>query len=290
MRGVVRGIMDRRLALYLALPLALLTIWNPSYAEWCALALIIVAGIPHGAFDLRIAEISWRARLGSRSSLFAAYVFVGGMMSALCLMAPGVGLSLFLIISAIHFIEGESDRPLDVTAIAFGIAAILTPIGLHTTESARYLSFFFGESAFNQYANIVSLCATVLLVCAAALLVVDATRGRRKRLLERTVSLLAWVTLPPLAGFSVWFIGCHSRRHLERCRPLYLTEGHKLPSDFVGISILAILLLAPLSWRFDLSDINQLFAASIILIAGLTLPHMVITRDLASSHGEMSND
>jgi hypothetical protein len=50
-----------------------------------------------------------------------------------------------------------------------------------------------------------------------------------------------------------------------------------VPVDFIVLSILAISLIAPLSLWFNLSDIHQLFAASIVLIAGLTLPHMVVT-------------
>ena len=45
------------------------------------------------------------------------------------------------------------------------------------------------------------------------------------------------------------------------------------------ISLLALLLLVPLLWRFDPRDLNQLFAASMILIAGLTLPHMIVTHE-----------
>jgi hypothetical protein len=56
-----------------------------------------------------------------------------------------------------------------------------------------------------------------------------------------------------------------------------------LPADFVVISVLAMLLLAPLAARFDLSDITQLFAASIVLIAGLTLPHMIVSHGLGNA-------
>lgn len=46
------------------------------------------------------------------------------------------------------------------------------------------------------------------------------------------------------------------------------------------ISLLALVLLVPLLLRFDPRDLNQLFAASIILIAGLTLLHMIVTHEL----------
>ena len=55
-----------------------------------------------------------------------------------------------------------------------------------------------------------------------------------------------------------------------------------MPTDFVLISLLAIAGLIPFSFAFDFSDINQLFAASICLIAGLTLPHMIVSHGIGS--------
>lgn len=64
---------------------------------------------------------------------------------------------------------------------------------------------------------------------------------------------------------------------MQRALP-FLGEGlRKLPRDFVIISVLAVALIIPLNFWFDLRDLHQLFAASIVLIAGLTLPHMIIT-------------
>jgi hypothetical protein len=60
-----------------------------------------------------------------------------------------------------------------------------------------------------------------------------------------------------------------------------------MPLDFLVISLVAILLITPLSLLFDLRDINQLFAATIVLIAGLTLPHMLVTHDLRETMKRM---
>jgi hypothetical protein len=104
--------------------------------------------------------------------------------------------------------------------------------------------------------------------------------------LERLICLISWLLLPPLAGFSVWFIGRHSRQHLELCGKMFQATKKEIPIEFLVISLLAIASLAPFMMLFDFSDINQLFAAAICLIAGLTLPHMVVShgiRDLTNS-------
>jgi hypothetical protein len=92
--------------------------------------------------------------------------------------------------------------------------------------------------------------------------------------------------LPPLAGFAVWFIGRHSRQHLQTCRAMFCSSGIPIPMDFALISLLAIGGILPLGLYFDLTQLEQLFAASLCLIAGLTLPHMVVShriRDLLTS-------
>ncbi len=277
------------LVAFLATLLGSLVAVQPAWAEWTALGLIIVAGIPHGAFDLRVAEAAWLPRL-PRAVVAGVYVAIGTAMSAFCLAWPGFGLALFLLISAIHFSEGEGEGSSKVTAVVFGAGAILFPIGLHVREAAPYLSFFWDAQSVADSREII-LWTAILLFAAAILLVArDVVSGNRQQATERAVCLLAWLVLPPLSGFCVWFVGRHSRQHLAHCKGLFSGSTMGLPRDFVVISFLAILLLAPLALRFDLSDINQLFAASIVLIAGLTLPHMVVSHRLKSSLSQMSQE
>ena len=248
-------------------------------ADWLALGLIIIAGIPHGSFDLRAAARWWGSSPSRTCTLVLSYIFVGVCMSALCLLWPGVGLSLFLVISAIHFAEGERPSSTLVGAIALGIGAILLPISCHMPEARQYLGFFASESTLTAIEPYVVLSGVVLSFFLACALAIEARINPKSEIVQKVVCLLAWIFLPPLAGFCVWFIGRHSRQHLERSKP-FLSEpiaARRVPVDFIVLSILAIALIAPLSLWFNLSDIHQLFAASIVLIAGLTLPHMVVT-------------
>jgi hypothetical protein len=61
---------------------------------------------------------------------------------------------------------------------------------------------------------------------------------------------------------------------------MFTDTQHKIPTDFIAISLLAIVGLAPFAMLFDFSDINQLFSAAICLIAGLTLPHMIVSHGM----------
>ncbi len=255
--------------------------------EWLALGLIIIAGIPHGSFDLRVAEAKWGGEGRSRLLILAAYVISGIAMSAVCVAAPTVGLALFLLISVFHFSGGEVVEGGRLRAAVIGLSAVLLPIGLHLSEAQGYLGYFVPESLLDIAAPALKGLSIVMVVVVGVILSRDTLRGEQgldSDTIQRWICLLAWVLLPPLSGFAVWFLGRHSRHHLEVCRDFFRSSRRGIPIDFVVISLVAILLIVPLSFLFDVRDINQLFAASIVLIAGLTLPHMLVTHDI---HGTL---
>lgn len=252
------------------------------FAEWAALILIILAGIPHGSFDLRVAQKKW-GDTHSNLYIVGGYLTLVGLMSALCLFQPFIGLLLFLAISTLHFSEGESaDSGTTYSLLGFctGVGAILIPIGLHLEEAHAYLGFFIPEIVFRQISPWLRNLALIL--CSVILLshmhgLVRGTKGHRIVCFERLLCLAAWILLSPLAGFSVWFLGRHSRMHLEMCRSMFAGARFKLPLDFLVISAAAVVLLAPFAAIFDLTDIHQLFTATLALISGLTLPHIVVS-------------
>jgi Brp/Blh family beta-carotene 15,15'-monooxygenase len=248
-----------------------------------ALGLMMCAGIPHGSFDLRVAEARWRKGGVSREAILLGYLVCVVGMSAMCVFAPLAGLSLFLIISVVHFSEGESNssHSLDVPrGVLFGVSAIALPIGLHLAAAQSYMSFFISPQLFASVQGFLRYAALALAGASSIVLLHDllfSNNVSKSESLQRLICLVGWIVLPPLSGFSVWFIGRHSRQHLEVCREMFEKSGFRVPLDFIVISLLAILGLVPFAALFDFSDLNQLFAASISLIAGLTLPHMIVS-------------
>lgn len=263
-----------------------LCVVSPASSEWLALGLMICAGIPHGSFDLRVAEKKWRVNRESKISLVMAYLAGVLGMSGLCVFYPIVGLSLFLIISAAHFAEGELRRGTlrdRLRGILLGVGAILLPIGLHFPQARVYLSYFVPQETLELLAQPLSIAALATTVILAILLGWDLRSPRhenRRDAIECLVCLLGWIVLPPLSGFAIWFIGRHSYHHLVMCRNKLAGTGEGIPRDFALISILAIVGLLPFATYFDFSKIDQLFTASLCLIAGLTLPHMIVCHDV----------
>lgn len=256
--------------------LGIATAYRVLVAEFLALFLILVAGIPHGAFDLHWARRKWPT--ASSFSISARYLAIGASMSLMCLLLPLLGLVAFLVLSAIHFVEGELPRSRPVTALCIGLASIVLPISFHLQSAGGYLSYFLSAAQFQAVVPLLSFAGPSLFLLCLTLVGIDAIQGRRSESVQRLLCLAGWLLLPPLAGFAVWFIGRHSRQHMLACWRRFEAERTSL-TDLIVISLLALLLLGPLLLRFDPRDLNQLFAASIILVAGLTLPHMIVTHE-----------
>ncbi len=272
-----------KLVLALVSIMTLCRMLAPEWSEWLALGLMIAAGIPHGAFDLRVAEAKWRLEKSSRAAIFSVYTLCVFAMSGLCIYLPLMGLTVFLVMSAIHFAEGEAHATSPTSRMwgcVIGISAILLPIGLHPEDARTYVSFFVSGQIFEAIEiplRQLSRTMTILLTLALLWSLYRERETRQAETLQRLLCVGGWIALPPLCGFSIWFLGRHSRQHLEACRVLFDSTRETIPRDFVLISLLAIVGLAPFAMFFDFSRIDQLFAASICLIAGLTLPHMIVS-------------
>ena len=280
-------------ALVIALLVLLLGIStiDPVLSEWIALLTIIVAGVPHGAFDLRLARA---LRLsGTRTTLFivSAYILSALTMSSLCALLPAVGFPLFIVISIIHFVHGERLSN-NLLSLQVGLAAVCLPIGLHYDAARELMIYFLSLQTLDFLEPFVKNFAVALSISLSFSLSIYLARitqnsVARSDLIEIMLCLAGWILLPPLSAFCIWFIGRHSLGHVLLCKQLLKDNQHRHRDDFILISIAALALFIPLSFLFDLTNLEQLFSAGIVLIAGLTLPHIVIVHN-GTSHNETS--
>jgi len=78
-------------------------------ASLIALLFVVLIGLPHGAFDGAIANHLGAGRsLAAGMKFIAIYCAVALLVIAIWLIAPGLTLTLFLIISMIHFGRGDA--------------------------------------------------------------------------------------------------------------------------------------------------------------------------------------
>lgn len=168
---------------------------------------------------MRVANSKWLPTFKSRKIILALYVAIGASMSLFCLKFPGLGLSSFLIISALHFTEGELPSAGPLMAVAFGVSSILCPIGFHPHVTSAYLGFFIDATNFMAMVPYIQTGAYLAFSLCLLLIALAYLRGTSSGdLIQRLICVFAWLLLPPLSGFSVWFLGRHSRMHLMQCR------------------------------------------------------------------------
>lgn len=273
------------LTLALFLILSACSIASSHTSEWLAMSLIILAGIPHGSFDVQVAKSKWQTSPRSLIAIITLYIVSALGMTSLCIFIPNLGFPLFIVLSALHFSEGETsahDTWHSWRSILYGTAPILLPIGLHPQKAAEYIDFFVGSEYFGSISSIVHSISIALALCFVYANITQLKRDKADIIiqsLERLICLVGWILLPPLSGFAVWFIGRHSRIHIEHCKAI-VPNPRTFSTEFLLISILAIVSLLPFTLIFDLSNLRDLFTASVCLIAGLTLPHMIVSHGL----------
>jgi Brp/Blh family beta-carotene 15,15'-monooxygenase len=78
-------------------------------ASVIALLFVVLIGLPHGAFDGAIANHLGAGRsLAEAAKFITGYCAAAGLVIAIWIMFPAVTLTLFLIISMIHFGRGDA--------------------------------------------------------------------------------------------------------------------------------------------------------------------------------------
>jgi beta-carotene 15,15'-dioxygenase len=252
---------------------------NSARATMIAALFIVIVGIPHGTLDVEIAS----ARFG-KTSASGKMAILGGYLTcatamALCWMfAPIVALSLFLIISIIHFgldWRGGADPFL---AMMVGWALIAMPALSHPQQVSDIFALLTG--------SLTGSTISALLACAAAPAALGSLvfafwafkNNERQNAVDVIACMAAAVFLPPLVAFAVFFCGLHSPRHMaEAMRESVAISSTKKGVVIAAVSLLSLaigvlLFLGQGSLQIESGVIRTAF----VLISILTVPHFIL--------------
>jgi Brp/Blh family beta-carotene 15,15'-monooxygenase len=241
------------------------------------LLLAVLAGLPHGAFDLHIAKRLGLCDTPTQLALWLfKYVSLAAAMIAFWLLAPSLALSFFLLISALHFGRDKfPHQPVAATSLGLIIIALpllFKPAAVATIFSALLLSL--------QQAHVVVTLFSGLCVLAMALLIgvlwISSEASRSVLIFLAVLVVTAWLT-HPLVYFALYFSLSHSPRHLRQ-QWAQLSSSERRPamllvSLFTLLPVVIALLLAPLlsgHWS------ERIIALVFIGLAALTMPHMLL--------------
>lgn len=241
--------------------------------------LVALLGVPHGALDHRLAALLWPLEDWRQQLAFmAAYLGLAGAVVALWIAWPAAALALFLLYSGLHFSDdwrGELSRGARSVA---GLAVVAGPAVMHEAEVAAIFAQLAPEDPAARIAEALAWIGLALLPLLLAVLGLSA-RARPRLSCELALLAAAFLILPPIAYFIVYFCAVHSPRHfLEASAAIGLDPVRgavaALPITLVtlagaGGGALALFLYGSAP---DAVTLKAVF----IGLAALTVPHMLI--------------
>ena len=252
---------------------------NSVQVTMVAALFIVSVGIPHGTLDVEIAA----ARFGKSSAhgkiaILAGYLACAAGMALCWMVAPAIALSLFLIISIIHFgldWRGGADPFL---AMMVGWALIALPALSHPQAVSDIFAILTGSPTGSTI--------SALLACAAAPAALGSLvfafwafkNNERQNAIDVMACMAAAIFLPPLVAFAIFFCGLHSPRHMaEALRESVGISPAKKAAIIAAVFLLSLgigvlLFIA----QGDLQVESGVIRTAFMLISILTVPHFVL--------------
>lgn len=267
--------------------LALSAALPPGAQHVCALATIVVLGVPHGALDGEAARAVLRPRFGRAWFPVFSVPYLG--LSALVLLswrwAPGMTLAGFLGASVWHFGTEDAENGDGLEVLVRGGLPIAMPTLAHPDATAAVFQTVAG--AFLPQLPEWLWAAALAWLALAVVWLGQAALRRQRRLLAMPGLLAAmFVVLPPLTAFAIYFVGVHAPAHTaalirSRVRAPRVRDDRSAVLLALPITALTLLLGAALWPFYGGAAPHRLLALTIQGLAALTLPHMLLDAGLA---------
>lgn len=262
--------------------LMLSTTLPPGMQSICALAVIIVLGVPHGALDGEVAQAVLRPRFGRAWFLVFSLPYLG--LSALVLLAwhqlPGPTLLAFLAASVWHFGMEDAEGGSGLEVIVRGGLPIAMPTLVQPNATAAVFQTVAGAS-LPQLPEWLWVAAMAWLALATMWAGCAALRRQGWQLAVPGLLAAMFVALPPLTAFAIYFVGVHAPAHTAAVirSPVRAPRVHDdrsaalLALPITGLTLLIGAALWPL---YDGAVPDRLLELTIQGLAALTLPHMLL--------------
>jgi Brp/Blh family beta-carotene 15,15'-monooxygenase len=238
--------------------------------------LIVVLGVPHGAFDPLFAQRLHRLAGVRDWSLFTlAYLLPALLVTLLWQSAPVYFLGGFLLLSLVHFSGDPETGSGGFFRVLYGGLVIVLPACLHVDEVARLFGMLAEPAAAATLAGWLHLASWPWLL-ATIFAMLSALRLRWRAALEMLAVTVLAIVAPPLVAFTVFFCGMHGARHFLRTLAYAGPGAARIGLRFALLPMVAVALMFAVAlwvWR-DVALEERLVRLIFIGLAALTVPHM----------------
>lgn len=247
-------------------------------APLIAALLILMLGVPHGAFDIAIIQHrSIRSHDFELVRVLVAYVGLAALVIAAWLIVPGLCLAIFLTVSAYHFSGDWPVFRVAASRLMVGGALLSATALFHQDEVRDIFSLLALPDAAGWLAGALNTAA-VPLIASAIVLTIQAGQKSAIEAIEYSLILASALILPPITFFVIYFCLVHSVRHaLAVRRELWKTPVRELvfgASPYAAVAIFGPVAGGILIARngIGLDMLSMVFIA----LAALTVPHMAL--------------
>jgi len=247
---------------------------------WTSTAIIILLiGVPHGAFDVALARSRWRIEDGWQLTNFlAGYVTLAAVVIVVWWATPHIALPLFLAVSAYHFAGDWRDAiPNRSLRAVVGTALITAPAVLHRNGVIEIFVWLVPLDVATSNADTMAVLAAPAMLASLGVIAAQ-VRCNRLAGLEITAVLALSLLTTPMVFFVTYFCALHAIRHMQ-------TAFHELGShsvvSFMRLSLpyapIAVVGMVVGSAFFAASAPGAALLGAVILgLAALTAPHMLL--------------
>lgn len=240
--------------------------------------LIVLVGVPHGAVDTVFARTrydlsSWQRWLG----FTLAYVGVMCMVVLLWVYSPSFFLLGFLLLSGAHFSGDPTTGTPALSRIAYGGAVLVVPSLRFGPELSHLFSVLVGADAAASVAPWISAASGPWVCLLAVCSLYESRRSRRTALEFAAVGALA-LCVSPLLGFTIFFCGMHSARHIIRTLNLVGPAQRKTVATAGVLPMIGVIGVGALMWWLQGAQPIETKLVQLLFVglAALTVPHMLI--------------
>lgn len=245
-------------------------------ASVAALILMLLGGLPHGAYDIAIGRRLLGLDGKKAGLLLTAYILIALAMAGLWLISPGVALAAFLISAAIHF--GEDWEMLDTGLLrATAGASVICIPAIFQPDQVSALFVLMGGLAGEMVARIAVASAPVAILVMLTALARTFLQGDRGWCAAQAVAYAGLALLPPAIGFTLFFVFLHSPLHLRevrRCLPDWSPLRFSLYGLVICIAALAVGIVLIDALR-STNSANAL-AGGFKLLSVVAAPHLLL--------------
>jgi Brp/Blh family beta-carotene 15,15'-monooxygenase len=250
-------------------------------ASVIALLFVVLIGLPHGAFDGAIANHLGAGRsLAEATKFITSYCAAAGLVIAIWIMFPAVTLTLFLIISMVHF--GRGDALAKSRPVFISLHGGLPIFGIIYFQQTSVIPLF--DALTNGNANLAILTSNIIVPVMGLMAVVyglmafrDASL--RARFAEFILLAVVFAFLPPLVSFALYFCIIHTGRHMRRIWHVLASSSSPkgLYRQAAGFTLASWLVGGAAFLWLETGDLDAaLLQVVFIGLAALTVPHMIL--------------